>query len=65
MNYESTFIISPKLSTEEVEKVTTKVLEVIETSKGFVKTVQQLGKKKLAYPIDRFYEGSYVYIEFD
>ncbi|GMO67700.1 MAG: hypothetical protein Nk1A_6110 [Endomicrobiia bacterium] len=64
MNYESTFIISPRLSTGEVEEVITKVLEVIETSKGVVKTVQQLGKKKLAYPIDKFYEGSYVYIEF-
>jgi len=65
MNYESTFIISPRLSAKEVEEVTAKVLEVIETSKGVIKTVQQLGKKKLAYQIDKFYEGSYVYIEFD
>ncbi|MDR1400812.1 MAG: 30S ribosomal protein S6 [Endomicrobium sp.] len=65
MNYESTFIVSPELSTEGVEEVTAKVLKVIETSDGVVKAVQQLGKKKLACPIDKFYEGSYVYIEFD
>ncbi|MDR1511412.1 MAG: 30S ribosomal protein S6 [Endomicrobium sp.] len=64
MDYESTFIVSPKLSAKEIEGVTAKVLEIIENSKGIVKTVQQLGIKKLAYSINKFYEGSYVYIEF-
>jgi len=64
MNYESTFIISSKLSAEKSEELLAKVSEIIGTSKGSVKTIQQLGKKKLAYPINKIQEGNYVYIEF-
>lgn len=63
MNYESTFICSPELAPEKVEELTAKVTSLIESSKGTVKSVQQLGKKKLAYPINKFREGSYVYME--
>ncbi|MDR2709242.1 MAG: 30S ribosomal protein S6 [Elusimicrobiota bacterium] len=65
MNYESTFICAPDLPTEKVEDLTTKASKVIENSKGQVKTIQQLGKKKLAYPINKFREGSYVYMELE
>jgi small subunit ribosomal protein S6 len=63
MNYESTFICSPELPAEKVEELSSKVSKLVETSKGTVKTVQQLGKKKLAYPIEKFREGSYVFME--
>ncbi|AKL97391.1 30S ribosomal protein S6 [Endomicrobium proavitum] len=63
MNYESTFITSPELQPDKVEELTAKVTKLIESSKGTVKSVQQLGKKRLAYPIAKFREGSYVYIE--
>ncbi|MDR2192165.1 MAG: 30S ribosomal protein S6 [Endomicrobium sp.] len=63
MNYESTFICSPELSSEKIEELTSKVTKLVETSKGTVKTVQQLGKKRLAYPISKFREGNYVYME--
>ncbi|MDR3253793.1 MAG: 30S ribosomal protein S6 [Endomicrobium sp.] len=64
MNYESTFIVSPELSTEKIEEVTAKAIKTVETSKGTIKTVQQLGKKRLSYFINKFREGSYVYMEF-
>ncbi|MDR1942104.1 MAG: 30S ribosomal protein S6 [Endomicrobium sp.] len=63
MNYESTFICSPELPVEKVEELTAKVTKLVETSKGTVKTVQQLGKKRLAYSISKFREGSYVFME--
>ena len=63
MNYESTFICSPELPVEKVEELTAKVSKIVESSKGIVKTVQQLGKKRLSYPISKFREGSYVYME--
>ena len=63
MNYESTFICSPELLAEKVEEISSKVSKLIESSKGTVKAVQQLGKKKLAYPIMKFREGSYVFME--
>ena len=64
MNYEVTFIVSPELPTEKVEELTAKVVKIIEDLKETVKTVQQLGKKRLAYPINKLREGSYVYMEF-
>ena len=45
MNYESTFICSPELAADKVEEITAKVTQIIENSKGEIKTVQQLGKK--------------------
>ncbi|MDR1662898.1 MAG: 30S ribosomal protein S6 [Endomicrobium sp.] len=64
MDYESTFIVSPELHVDKIEELIEKVIKAIEVAKGTVKTVQQLGKKKLAYPINKFREGSYVYMEF-
>ncbi|MDR0977450.1 MAG: 30S ribosomal protein S6 [Endomicrobium sp.] len=63
MNYESTFIVSPELPADKVEELTAKAVKTIEAAKGTVKTVQQIGKKKLAYPINKFREGTYVYME--
>lgn len=63
MNYESTFICSPDLPPEKVEELTEKVKKMIETAGGTLKLVQQLGKKKLAYPIKKFRDGTYVYME--
>jgi small subunit ribosomal protein S6 len=64
MNYETTFIVSPELPTERIEELVAKTVKVVESSKGAIKVIQQLGKKKLAYPVNKFHEGSYVYIEF-
>jgi small subunit ribosomal protein S6 len=63
MDYESTFIFSPQLLADKVEELTVKVVKTIEASQGIVKTIQQLGKKRLAYCINKFSEGSYVYME--
>jgi small subunit ribosomal protein S6 len=63
MNYESTFIVSPELSVENVEELTAKATKIAESAKGVIKSVQQLGKKRLAYPINKFREGSYVFME--
>jgi small subunit ribosomal protein S6 len=63
MNYESTFIVSPELPVASVEEITSKVVKVLESAKGVVKSVQQIGKKRLAYPINNFREGNYVFME--
>jgi small subunit ribosomal protein S6 len=63
MNYESTFIVSPELPVENVEEITTKIIKLVESTKGVIKSVQHLGKKKFAYPINKFREGSYVFME--
>ncbi|MDR0401530.1 MAG: 30S ribosomal protein S6 [Endomicrobium sp.] len=67
MNYETTFIVSPELSSDEIEVITKKALEVIKTVSngiGVVMSVKRFEKKKLAYIINKFCEGNYVYVDF-
>ena len=63
ITYESTVICSPELPAEKIDELVEKIKKVVETSKGQVLITQQLGKKRLAYPIKKFREGSYVYLE--
>ena len=65
MSYECTFICSPELDSTKVEEIVAKVSKLIETAGGTIKNLQQLGKKKLAYNINKFREGIYVYVEFE
>ena len=65
MSYECTFICSPDLDVAKVDEIISKATKVIETSKGTIKNLQQLGKKKLAYNINKFREGIYVYMELE
>ena len=62
-NYESTFICSPETTVEKIEELTEKAKKIIESNGGQVTLVQNLGKKRLAYPINKIREGSYVYFE--
>lgn len=65
MSYECTFICSPELDSTKVDEIVAKVSKIIETAGGKIKNLQQLGKKKLAYNINKFREGIYVYVEFE
>ena len=61
--YESTFICSPELPAEKIDELIEKVKKIIDTAGGKVGVTQQLGRKRLSYPIKKFREGSYVYME--
>ena len=61
--YESTVICSPELPAEKIDELVEKIKKIVEGSKGQALITQQLGKKRLAYPIKKFREGSYVYLE--
>jgi len=63
MTYESTFICSPEIPAEKLEEIVEKAKKIVETNEGKLNLLQQLGKKKLAYPIAKHREGSYVYME--
>ena len=62
MSYQCTFICSPELDSTKVEDLVAKVSKIIETAEGKIKNLQQLGKKNLAYNINKFREGIYVYM---
>ena len=61
--YESTFICSPELPAEKLDELVEKAKKTAEHAGGTIVIAQQLGRKRLAYPIRKFREGSYVYLE--
>jgi small subunit ribosomal protein S6 len=62
-NYESTFICSPELPTEGLQEILDKVKKIVEASGSQITALQQLGMRKLAYPIKKCKEGNYIYME--
>lgn len=62
--YETVFIINPNVEEAGVKDLITKFSDII-NSDGKVETVEDLGKKKLAYEIKKNSEGNYVVINFE
>ena len=63
-NYEMVVIISPDVAEEELDATLDNVSRFITERGGTVAEVERWGKKKLAYPIKHFMEGSYVLTRF-
>ncbi|MFA6525644.1 MAG: 30S ribosomal protein S6 [Patescibacteria group bacterium] len=64
-NYELLVIVSSKISEEEIPFVRDKVFELIKKNEGTIVRDNNLGKKKLAYPIKNQRYGFYVQVDFD
>ncbi len=62
--YETLFVIAPSLAEEEVKAVVEKAKAVIEGGNGVVDNVDEWGKRKLAYEINKINEGYYVLMNF-
>ena len=62
-NYEFTFIIAPTVEDDNIQAVVDKVTAWIESIDGQVTTVDHWGRRELAYQIQDFSEGSYVFME--
>jgi len=62
--YESIFIARPSLLDEDVAKVTERVKGVIEQGGGKVQKIENWGKKKLAYEVQKEKKGTYVFLFF-
>ena len=61
-DYELIFIVNPEVDDEEVVTVVDKVGNFVSEKGGSVVEVNQWGRKKLAYPIERFEEGNYIFV---
>ncbi len=59
-DYELAMIVSPEVADEAVEATVERVKEFIAEQGGQVKEVDSWGRRRLAYPIERFREGSYL-----
>lgn len=63
--YEMTVVVSAKIEDEERAAVVDKVKALIEKYNGTVANVDEAGKKKLAYEIEKMNEAYYYFITID
>ena len=59
-NYEIMFIVSSDVSDEDIDKINGQIEGVITAGGGKVEKLEKLGKRRLAYIVKKFREGSYV-----
>ncbi|MGB7267523.1 MAG: 30S ribosomal protein S6 [Terracidiphilus sp.] len=58
--YEVMFIVRPDVDDEEVEKLIAGFTTTITGGGGAVKTVEKMGRRKLAYMVRKFNDGNYI-----
>ncbi len=63
--YETAFLIAPNLPEEDNEKLISQMAEVVSKKKGKMVSVDEWGKRKLAYPIQKFEEAYYVFFLYE
>ena len=63
-DYELVIIVSPQVDEEQLEAAVNNVSQFVVGKGGVVSEVERWGKRKLAYPIKHFGEGSYVLTKF-
>lgn len=62
--YESIYILRPTMEEEAIKAMVEKFTNLITAEGGQVENVEEWGKRKLAYPIQKFREGYYVQMNF-
>ena len=59
-NYEIMFIVNPNASEEEIDKINGQLESIITSGGGKIEKIEKMGKRRLAYEIDKHREGHYV-----
>lgn len=62
--YEELFIVKPDLPEEEIDAFIEQLTGNIGAAGGTVDKVEKWGKRRLAYTVDKFKDGSYVLMQF-
>ncbi len=63
--YETTLIVNAALEDPDVEALISKVTGYVENHGGEILLIDKWGRKRLAYPINKKFNGFYVRIEFE
>jgi small subunit ribosomal protein S6 len=58
--YEVMFIVRPDIEDEEVDKLIDGFSGTVKSGGGVVKTVEKMGRRKLAYMVRKFNDGNYI-----
>jgi len=61
--YEIGFVISPDASEEEVHKIIGSITGPITKADGKIDKIDEWGRRKLAFPVEKNTEGYYVFIQ--
>lgn len=62
-DYELGFILNPEVNEDEARTILDRVEQIVATYGGQVVKVNQWGRRRLAYPIERHRDGNYVFID--
>ena len=63
-NYEGVFIINPELAGDAAKGMSAQVQELVTKTGGRVDGLQDWGKRRLAYKIDKKHDGNYLVVNF-
>ncbi len=58
--YELMFIVRPDMVEEELDKLISTLETAVTSTGGAVKSVEKMGKRRLAYVVRRFHDGLYI-----
>jgi small subunit ribosomal protein S6 len=58
--YELMFIVRPDMADEDLDKLVSNLEATVTTASGTVKSVDRMGKRRLAYTVRKFREGVYI-----
>jgi small subunit ribosomal protein S6 len=59
-NYEIMFIVNPNVPEEEIDKINSQLEGIITSGGGTVVKMEKMGKRRLAYDVDKHREGYYM-----
>lgn len=62
-DYELGFILNPEVSEEETHTILNRVEQIAANHGGQIVKVNQWGRRRLAYPIERHRDGNYIFID--
>jgi small subunit ribosomal protein S6 len=63
--YELMFIVRPDMAEEDQDKLISTLETAVTSSGGAVKSVEKMGKRRLAYIVRRFHDGLFILLTFE
>jgi small subunit ribosomal protein S6 len=63
--YESAVLINAALDDEQIQSQVSRIKDTITTNKGVIKEIEDWGRKRLAYPINKSKIGYYIFYRYE
>lgn len=63
--YEVLFLVNPEIPDEEIQSLINKIKSIIEGQRGEIVKIEDWGKKRLAYKVQKHTKGHYILMHFN